>query len=61
MLGGGGWTCETETAKIVNDLTEYKEGRQKGHPHRFGNEKDKDERGWSDHFPVTVRLKVADK
>jgi endonuclease/exonuclease/phosphatase family metal-dependent hydrolase len=61
MLGGGGWTCETETAKIVNDLTEYKEGRQKGHPHRFGNEKDKGERGWSDHFPVTVRLKVADK
>jgi hypothetical protein len=43
--------------KIVNDLTADK----KGHPHRFGNEKDKGERGWSDHFPVSVRLKVAGK
>ena len=57
MLGGGSWTCETETARIVNDLT----ADHKGRPHRFGNEKDRGERGWSDHFPVTVRLKVADK
>jgi endonuclease/exonuclease/phosphatase family metal-dependent hydrolase len=57
LLDNEGWTCETETAKIVNDLT----ADHKGHPHRFGNEKDKGERGWSDHFPVAVRLKVAGK
>jgi endonuclease/exonuclease/phosphatase family metal-dependent hydrolase len=57
LLDDEGWTCETETAKVVNDLTADK----KGHPHRFGNEHDKGARGWSDHFPVTVRLKVAGK
>ncbi len=61
MLDGGeGWTCDPATAKIVNDLTADK----KGHPHRFGNEHDKvdlEERGYSDHFPVTVRLHVAGK
>ena len=57
MLGGGGWTCDTEWAKIVNNLTADK----KGHPKRFGNQHDKidlNERGYSDHFPVTVRLHV---
>jgi endonuclease/exonuclease/phosphatase family metal-dependent hydrolase len=57
LLDDEGWTCETETARIINDLTADK----KGFPHRFGNEKDKHERGWSDHFPVSVRLKVAAK
>jgi endonuclease/exonuclease/phosphatase family metal-dependent hydrolase len=57
LLDDIGWTCETETARIVNDLT----ADRRGHPHRFGNEHDKGERGWSDHFPVTVRLKVAAK
>jgi endonuclease/exonuclease/phosphatase family metal-dependent hydrolase len=57
LLDDEGWTCETETAKVVNDLTADKKGR----PHRFGNERDKGERGWSDHFPVMVRLKVSEK
>jgi hypothetical protein len=54
LLDDEGWTCETETARIVNDLTADK----KGHPHRFGSPREKIERGWSDHFPVAVRLKV---
>jgi endonuclease/exonuclease/phosphatase family metal-dependent hydrolase len=54
LLDAEGWTCEVKTARIVNDLTADKKGR----PKRFGNEKDKGERGYSDHFPVTVRLKV---
>ena len=44
-------------AKLVNDLTADK----KGHPRRFGSPHDKldlEERGYSDHFPVTVRLHV---
>jgi endonuclease/exonuclease/phosphatase family metal-dependent hydrolase len=57
LLDDEGWTVETETAKVVNDLT----ADRKGHPHRFGNERDKGERGWSDHFPVSVRLRVAEK
>jgi endonuclease/exonuclease/phosphatase family metal-dependent hydrolase len=57
LLDNEGWTCEVETARIVGDLTADNRGR----PKRFGSEKDKFSRGWSDHFPVTVRLKVADK
>jgi hypothetical protein len=61
MLGnGGGWSCDPDTAKIVNNLTADK----KGHPKRFGSQHDKidlEERGYSDHFPVSVRLHVADK
>ncbi len=61
MLGTyGGWTCDTTSAKIINDLT----ADHKGHPKRFGNEHDKidlHERGYSDHFPVSVRLNVAGK
>ena len=39
-------------------------GRNKGHPHRFGDQEDKvrlEDRGYSDHFPVTVSLTVAGK
>ncbi len=61
LLDNEGWTCETDTARIVNDLTQIKEGTHKGQPHRFGNPRDKGPRGWSDHFPVSVRLKVAGK
>jgi endonuclease/exonuclease/phosphatase family metal-dependent hydrolase len=54
LLDDKGWTVEPETARIVNDLTADKKGR----PWRFGNERDRGPRGYSDHFPVTVRLKV---
>jgi hypothetical protein len=38
-----------------------KSADKKGRPDPFGSEKDKiplAERGWSDHLPVTIRLKV---
>jgi endonuclease/exonuclease/phosphatase family metal-dependent hydrolase len=56
LLDNEGWTCEADTARIY-DKHEFVD--KKGHPIRFGNPKDKGERGASDHFPVTVRLKVA--
>jgi endonuclease/exonuclease/phosphatase family metal-dependent hydrolase len=60
MLDDRGWWCDPDTAKIVDDLTADRKGR----PKRFGNPSDKtdlEERGYSDHFPVTVRLHVAGK
>jgi endonuclease/exonuclease/phosphatase family metal-dependent hydrolase len=56
LLDGQGWSYVKDSAKIVPELAD-----RKGHPLRFGNEHDKlppSERGASDHFPVTVRLKV---
>jgi endonuclease/exonuclease/phosphatase family metal-dependent hydrolase len=55
LLDNEGWSCDPGSARIVDDLTSDERGR----PHRFGNEHDKSARGWSDHFPVTVRLRVA--
>jgi endonuclease/exonuclease/phosphatase family metal-dependent hydrolase len=55
MLDEEGWSCDPASARIVNDLTADSRGR----PHRFGNERDRAVRGWSDHFPVTVKLHVA--
>jgi endonuclease/exonuclease/phosphatase family metal-dependent hydrolase len=60
MLDDRGWWCDPDTAKIVNDLTADPRGR----PKRFGNPQDKIDlkaRGFSDHLPVTVRLRVAGK
>lgn len=59
LLDNEGWSCDPATAFIVDDVTDFKFGRLRGTPHRFGNENDRGERGYSDHFPVTVRLKVA--
>jgi endonuclease/exonuclease/phosphatase family metal-dependent hydrolase len=55
MLDKEGWSCEPETATIVTD----KVTDSKGRPKRFGDKEDKGERGYSDHLPVTVRLKVT--
>jgi endonuclease/exonuclease/phosphatase family metal-dependent hydrolase len=60
MLRDGHWTCDTASARIVDNLTADRKGR----PKHFGNEHDKmeiNDRGYSDHFPVTVRLQVADR
>jgi endonuclease/exonuclease/phosphatase family metal-dependent hydrolase len=57
MLDDRGWGCDPASARIVNDLT----ADRRGHPMDFGDERDKvplEERGYSDHFPVTVRLRV---
>ena len=56
MLDGAGWDCDPASAQTVNTL--YRPGDRQHRPWRFGNEHEKFERGTSDHFPVTVRLRV---
>ena len=54
--------CDPDSVRIVNNLTAVKQGRTRGTPSDFGSPHDRDpldERGYSDHFPVTVKLKVA--
>ena len=49
-----------ELVQTVNSLVRSRS--RHGEPWRFGNEKEKvspENRGYSDHFPVTVRLRVA--
>jgi endonuclease/exonuclease/phosphatase family metal-dependent hydrolase len=55
LLDNKGWSCDPATAQIVNSL--YRAGDKRHLPWRFGNSHAKDH-GYSDHFPVTVRLKV---
>jgi endonuclease/exonuclease/phosphatase family metal-dependent hydrolase len=59
LLDPTGWWCDPKSAQIY--VAEGMADR-KGAPIRFGNEKDRvplEERGASDHFPVTVRLTVS--
>jgi endonuclease/exonuclease/phosphatase family metal-dependent hydrolase len=56
LLDNKGWSCDVASARIVKQIAD-----RQGRPNRFGNPNDK--RGWaargaSDHFPVTVRLRV---
>jgi endonuclease/exonuclease/phosphatase family metal-dependent hydrolase len=57
LVGGGAWSCDVGSAQTVNNLA--RPGDRHKRPWRFGNPHDKFERGYSDHFPVTVRLHVA--
>jgi endonuclease/exonuclease/phosphatase family metal-dependent hydrolase len=57
MLGTSGWVCEPDTAATFNSL--YRSGDIHKRPWRFGEENNKGPRGYSDHFPVTVKLRVA--
>ncbi|HJT79375.1 MAG TPA: endonuclease/exonuclease/phosphatase family protein [Gemmataceae bacterium] len=55
LLGDRGWVCLTDTVHTVRDRTADRKGR----PRDFGSPSDRlplSERGYSDHFPVTVRL-----
>jgi endonuclease/exonuclease/phosphatase family metal-dependent hydrolase len=57
MLDEVGWRCDTESVTTVDSLA--RPGARTRAPWRFGNEKDnRFERGYSDHFPVTVELHV---
>ncbi len=63
MLDKTGWTVDAESvATVTKDLT--RAGGTRREPWRFGDPdrdmKDSD-RGYSDHFPVMVKLKVAAK
>jgi endonuclease/exonuclease/phosphatase family metal-dependent hydrolase len=55
LLDDKGWSCDPASAQTVNTLVRPGDRHRK--PWRFGNSKDRDH-GYSDHFPVTVRLKV---
>lgn len=59
LLDERGWACEPDSAQVVNTLV--RPGDPKHRPWRFGNKHDRSPRGYSDHFPVTVRLKVYDR
>jgi endonuclease/exonuclease/phosphatase family metal-dependent hydrolase len=56
MLEGHGWTCDPASAQTFNSL--YRPGDAQKRPWRFGEEHEKGQRGYSDHFPVTVKLRV---
>jgi endonuclease/exonuclease/phosphatase family metal-dependent hydrolase len=56
MLDREGWSCEVNSVHTVNSL--HRPTDKLKRPWPFGNERDKFERGYSDHFPVTVRLTV---
>jgi endonuclease/exonuclease/phosphatase family metal-dependent hydrolase len=57
MLDNSGWSCDPDSAR-VEKYTALKTGRVKGRPHHFGGKREKAKRGYSDHFPVTIRLTV---
>jgi endonuclease/exonuclease/phosphatase family metal-dependent hydrolase len=56
LLDDHGWNCDPESVEVVNTLV--RPGDKQRRPWRFGSERDRFPRGYSDHFPVTVRLKV---
>lgn len=56
MLGAEGWSCDVSSVQAFNSLT--KPGDKQGRPWRFGGPNEKGPRGYSDHFPMTVQLRV---
>jgi hypothetical protein len=57
LLDDQGWSCDPKSAQIIAP----KELRSRnGQPLKFGNKNWKGERGYSDHFPVTAQLSVAE-
>ncbi len=56
LLDNTGWQVMPETVRTVNDLCRPGDSRRR--PWRFGTPRERAPRGYSDHFPVTVRLKV---
>jgi endonuclease/exonuclease/phosphatase family metal-dependent hydrolase len=56
LLDDRGWTCDINSVTTVNSLVRPRDRLKR--PWRFGSKRDKGERGYSDHFPVTVRLRV---
>ena len=56
MVNGTGWGCVPSSAQTFNSI--HKPGDTQKRPWRFGSEKDQAARGYSDHFPVTVRLSL---
>ena len=55
LLDNRGWSCNPASAQVVNSLV--RPGDKQRRAWHFGNSHTHDH-GYSDHFPVTVRLKV---
>jgi endonuclease/exonuclease/phosphatase family metal-dependent hydrolase len=56
MLDDLNWSCDVASARTVNTLSRPADRLKR--PWRFGGEHDRFPRGYSDHFPVTVKLQV---
>jgi hypothetical protein len=56
LLDTNGWSCDPQSARVVNELHRAKDKQKR--PWRFGGSHEKNERGYSDHFPVTVKLHI---
>jgi endonuclease/exonuclease/phosphatase family metal-dependent hydrolase len=56
LLDDHGWTCDPDSVTTVR--TTERRGDRLGRPWSFGGPKH-GERGYSDHFPVTVKLRVS--
>jgi hypothetical protein len=60
LLDSRGWSCDPDSIAVVTDGL-IRPGATRRQPWRFGNPDDTlkpADRGYSDHFPVTVRLSV---
>jgi endonuclease/exonuclease/phosphatase family metal-dependent hydrolase len=56
MLDDYHWSCDVDSVRTVNTL--YRPGDRQKRPWRFGSEHDRSSRGYSDHFPITVKLQL---
>ncbi|MBM3992882.1 MAG: hypothetical protein FJ303_01820 [Planctomycetes bacterium] len=59
LLDSKGWSCDPKSAAVFNELYRPKDKNRR--PWRFGGANEKNERGYSDHFPVTIRLRLEAK
>jgi endonuclease/exonuclease/phosphatase family metal-dependent hydrolase len=58
LLDDEGWSCDVNSVETFTDGLIAPGGKLRK-PWRFGNPKDTQARGFSDHFPVIVKLRVA--
>ena len=56
LLDDKGWSCDPHSVQVFNELHQAKDRKKR--PWRFGGAHEKGERGYSDHFPVLVKLRV---
>lgn len=56
MLDGSGWSCDPDSIEVIQSLARPNDRQHR--PWAFGTERQRSPRGYSDHFPVTVRLNV---
>ncbi|MFO0867053.1 MAG: hypothetical protein U0744_20830 [Gemmataceae bacterium] len=56
MIDGHSWNVEPDTLQVGSHLAQANDRNRR--PWRFGGEKDTNPRGYSDHFPVMVKLRL---